>query len=119
MPLQKTSIVLTAAVVATVLLGCRHLGPPTPLQKLNDQQTRGYWVFQTSCRQCHNDREDKALQGPALMGIYQKKYLPSGAAATDERVQSTVLHGRNMMPAMGGSVNEKDMADLLAYLHTL
>lgn len=106
-------------VVASVLAGCRHLNPPVDLPKLNEQQMRGYWVYQANCRQCHSDRENKPLQGPALIGIYQKQYLPSGAAATDERVQATVMHGRNMMPALGGSVNDKDMADLLAYLHTL
>ncbi|WP_263410009.1 c-type cytochrome [Terriglobus tenax] len=119
MAIQKTSIPLAAAVVAAVLLGCRHLKPPVPLEKLNEQQTHGYWVFQSNCRQCHSDRESKALQGPSLLGVYQKQYLPSGAAATDERIQATILHGRNMMPAMGGNVSDKDMADLLVYLHTL
>jgi mono/diheme cytochrome c family protein len=34
-------------------------------------------------------------------------------------VTATVLHGRGMMPAMGGSLEEQDLSDLLAYLHTL
>ncbi len=49
----------------------------------------------------------------------KKPYLPSGAAATDERVTATILHGRGMMPAMGNTMDEQELDDLMAYLHTL
>ena len=54
-----------------------------------------------------------------MLGVFKKPYLPSGAAATNERVSATVLHGRNMMPAMGNVINQQELDDLLAYLHTL
>jgi len=54
-----------------------------------------------------------------LQGIFKKPYLPSGAAATDERVSATILHGRNMMPAQAEVIDTQDLNDLLAYLHTL
>jgi mono/diheme cytochrome c family protein len=30
-----------------------------------------------------------------------------------------ILHGRNMMPASENQLNDQQMQDLLAYLHTL
>jgi mono/diheme cytochrome c family protein len=85
---------------------------------LNAQQRRGYVVFQAHCGQCHHDREDGALHGPSLRGIYQKPYLHSGAPANDERVTATALHGHGLMPGQP-DMDLQDLDDLLAYLHTL
>jgi mono/diheme cytochrome c family protein len=54
-----------------------------------------------------------------MLGVFKKPSLPSGAPANDERVTATILHGHGLMPAMGDTVSEQDLADLLAYLHTL
>jgi mono/diheme cytochrome c family protein len=51
--------------------------------------------------------------------MFKKRYLPSGAPANDDRVQSTILHGRNVMPAFGNLLDDRQMQALLAYLHTL
>ncbi|MEG9438620.1 cytochrome c [Edaphobacter sp. HDX4] len=107
------------SLLACALAGCKSIPPPTPLDQLNPQQARGHEVYQAHCQICHNDRTDTPLAGPALRGIFKKQYLPSGAAATDERVSATILHGRNMMPAQGNVIDHQDLDDLLAYLHTL
>ncbi|RZU41494.1 c-type cytochrome [Edaphobacter modestus] len=106
-------------VLACTLAGCKSIPPPTPLQQLNPQQARGHGVYQAHCLVCHSDRTNTPLTGPALRGIFQKQYLDSGAAATDERVSATILHGRNMMPAQANVIDQQDLDDLLAYLHTL
>jgi mono/diheme cytochrome c family protein len=90
-----------------------------PLSDLNPQQTHGHAVFQARCAVCHYDRQTGALHGPSLLGLYKKPSLPSGAAATDERVTATIVHGRNLMPPMGNTMDEQDLNDLVAYLHTL
>ena len=54
-----------------------------------------------------------------MLGVFKKSSLPSGAAATDERVTATILHGRNNMPALGNQLDPADVDDILAYLHTL
>ena len=59
------------------------------------------------------------MHGPSLLGMYKKPYLPSGTPANDERVTNTIEHGRGLMPAMGSSLDEQELADLLGYLHTL
>ncbi len=89
------------------------------LSELNPQQARGHAVFQTRCAACHYDRETGSLHGPSMLGVFKKSSLPSGAAATDERVTATILHGRNLMPAIGNQLDNGDVDDLLAYLHTL
>jgi mono/diheme cytochrome c family protein len=105
--------------VVLAVSGCKTLPPPEPLESLNAQQTQGHAVFQARCAQCHYDRRSGSLHGPSLLGVFKTASLPSGAAATDERVMATMLHGRGLMPAMGNTMEEQDMADVLAYLHTL
>jgi mono/diheme cytochrome c family protein len=34
-------------------------------------------------------------------------------------VTATILHGHGLMPAVGNNMNQQDIDDLLAYLHTL
>lgn len=111
--------VLMSFGLAAGLAGCNHAVPPVPLAQLNPQQTRGHAVFATHCAACHYDRTTGALHGPALVGVFKKKSLPSGTPANDERVTAIVMHGRNLMPAMGNTMDPQDMDDLLAYLHTL
>jgi mono/diheme cytochrome c family protein len=101
------------------LVGCKSIAPPTPLADLNAQQMHGHGVYQAHCAQCHYDRKDAPLHGPALIGMFKKPYLTSGAPANDERVTATIVHGRNLMPAQGNTLDPQDLDDLLAYLHTL
>jgi mono/diheme cytochrome c family protein len=105
--------------LACVLAGCKSVPPPTPLSELNAQQLRGHDVFRARCGVCHYDRQSGGLQGPSLVGIFKKQYLPSGAPANDERVTAAILHGRGLMPAMGNTLDAQDLDDLVAYLHTL
>jgi mono/diheme cytochrome c family protein len=100
-------------------LGCHSLPPPTPIAELNPQQVAGHNVYRAQCSSCHYDRQSGALHGPSLLGIFKKPELSSGAAATDERVSATILHGRNNMPAIANQLAPGDLDDLLAYLHTL
>lgn len=114
--MKRVSLLL---IVMCALSGCKALPPPIPLEQLNAQQMNGHAVFQAQCARCHNDRRNDGLQGPSLRGLYKQPSLPSGAAATDERVIATIKLGRGMMPAMGNTMDQQEFDDLLAYLHTL
>ena len=105
--------------MAGVLAGCKSGAPPKPLDQLNAQEAHGHAVYQAHCVVCHSDRMDTKLKGPPMLGVFKKQYLPSGAPANDERVSATVLHGRNMMPAQGNVIDQQQLDDLLAYMHTL
>jgi mono/diheme cytochrome c family protein len=100
-------------------VGCRHYPPPVPLDQLNPQQASGHAIFKARCAQCHYERVDQPRNGPSLASVFHKPTLHSGAAATDERVTSTILNGHGLMPAMGNQVDEGEIHDLLAYLHTV
>jgi mono/diheme cytochrome c family protein len=102
-----------------VLAGCKSVPPPVPLSELSPQQSQGHAVFEARCGSCHYDRKDAALHGPPLIGVFKKPYLPSGAPANDERVTATIRNGHNLMPAMGDTIDQQDLENLLAYLHTL
>jgi mono/diheme cytochrome c family protein len=117
--MRRFAGVVFAVGVGMMVAGCRSVPPPMPLDQLNAQQMRGHAVFQAQCGQCHYDRRDAPLHGPSLLGVFKKPSLPSGAPANDERVTATILHGRNLMPAMGNRMDEQDVGDVLAYLHTL
>lgn len=59
------------------------------------------------------------MRGPGLLGLFRQPYLPSGVVANDQRVSNVILHGRDMMPALEGRIDDKQLEDLMAYLHTL
>lgn len=71
------------------------------------------------CAGCHYANSEKGLNGPGLEGLFRKPYLPSGGVANDSRVTAVIVRGRNMMPALGNTLSDQELADLLAYLHTL
>jgi mono/diheme cytochrome c family protein len=114
--MNRQPILLLAAAILT---GCHSTPPPTPVADLNPQQTRGHEIFEAHCAACHYDRQRGDLHGPSLLGLFKKPALPSGAAATDERVSATILHGRNNMPAQANMLAPGDLEDILAYLRTL
>ena len=106
-------------VMALAVAGCRHYPAAVPIEQLNAQQTAGHRTFNARCAQCHYERVDQPKQGPSLASIFHKPSLHSGAAATDERVTSTIINGHGLMPPMGNQVDEQQIQDLLAYLHTV
>jgi Cytochrome C oxidase, cbb3-type, subunit III len=83
-------------------------------------ETRGSIVYEKNCSQCH-DADDLPLlkQPPKLKELFRKKTLPSGAPATDEQVRNTILRGRATMPPLDRILNQKQIDDLLKYLHKL
>jgi mono/diheme cytochrome c family protein len=106
--------------VFTAIEGCGPPLPPSkPISQLTPQEARGYQVFQQSCARCHKAYSVHGLRGPGLQHLYKMKYLPSGAPANDDRVRDAILHGRGMMPSFDDKLDDQQLEDLLAYLHTL
>ena len=106
--------------MAAIALGCSPaLSPSKPLNELTPEEARGQQIFSSHCERCHYANSDAALRGPGLFGLFRRKYLHSGAPANDERVTAVIMHGRGIMPAFGNSIDEQQLQELLAYLHTL
>lgn len=117
---MKRAILLSLlALGAVACAGCKQLPPSKPLSELTPVEMQGHAVFQANCASCHYANRTQSLHGPGLQALFKKKYLPSGAPADDDRVMATILHGRNMMPAFGNTLDNREQQDLLAYLHTL
>jgi mono/diheme cytochrome c family protein len=87
---------------------------------LNPQQAAGRRIYDSECGRCHEPYSTRGKKGPGLKGMFQHKYLSlSGLPANDERVTDIIRLGRNEMPAYGQKLSPQEIADLLAYLHTL
>ncbi|HKT87800.1 MAG TPA: cytochrome c [Candidatus Sulfotelmatobacter sp.] len=87
---------------------------------LNPQQSAGRKIYDAECDRCHEPYSTRGKKGPGLKGMFKHKYLSlSGLPANDERVTDIIRLGRNEMPAFSQKLNQQDLEDLLAYLHTL
>lgn len=52
--------------------------------------------------------------------MFKKQYLPSsGMPANDEHVRRTIVAGRKSMPPFDKVLDDDQIDDVIAYLHTL
>jgi mono/diheme cytochrome c family protein len=87
---------------------------------LNPQQAAGRHIYDQYCDRCHAPYSSRGRQGPSMEGVFRRKYLEqSGLPANDDRVTDIVRYGRDKMPGFGQVLNQQQINDLLAYLHTL
>jgi len=119
--LRRIASILPLAVFFLLLTGC---GKDPEQQSdaelgLNAQQAHGRRIYKVHCAVCHAAYSTRGGKGPGLQGLYKRQYLPSGLIANDRFVEQSIVHGRNMMPALGNSLSQRDLEDLIAYLHTL
>jgi mono/diheme cytochrome c family protein len=79
---------------------------------------RGEEIYYMKCWICHNDYTIKAEKGaaPTLRGLYKKESLWNGDPVNDQTVTKQIKDGSSRMPGFGYTLNDKDMADLMAYL---
>lgn len=116
----RRPLLASIAAATLALAGCHSsMPPPTPLSQLTPRQMQGRQVFVQYCAGCHHADSTNNLHGPGLEGLFRRKYLPSGLPATDQHVISEIQYGRDMMPPFGNTLNNQQIQDLLAYLHTL
>ena len=96
-------------------------GPPPPPPKTastgaaDNGNYDGAQLYQQYCGACHNNGKS----APSLVGVFQRRELPSGTPANDARVREVILYGRSKMPSFGRTLSSEQVDDLLAYLHTL
>ena len=97
---------------AILLSGC---GP-----SLGQDARQGRVLFAMHCEACHEgEHPELHKQPPKLVGLFQKQTLPSGAPATDAEVRKTIIEGRGTMPAFDQRLSEKEVDDLIKYLHAM
>jgi len=87
---------------------------------LNPQQAAGRRVYDQHCDRCHEPYSTRGKNGPGLKGVFKKDYLPlSGLPANNDRVGEIVMYGRSKMPGFNQALDQQQVQDLLAYMHTL
>ena len=86
---------------------------------LTPQELHGQRLFVQTCRNCHWPDSDRPLSGPGLAAVFRKQFLPSGRPANDDIVRQTIISGRMNMPSYRDVFTDGQLADVLAYLHTL
>jgi mono/diheme cytochrome c family protein len=87
---------------------------------LNPQQAAGRRLYDNYCDRCHAPYSSRGRQGPPMKDLFKKPYMAmSGMPANDDRVTDIVRMGRNKMPGFAQEMNQQQISDLLAYLHTL
>lgn len=119
--LKSTLFALSAAVLLLSLPACDVERRKSDAELgLNAQQAAGRRIYDNYCDRCHAPYSSRGRQGPSMKNVFRKPYLPmSGMPANDDRVTDIIKMGRNKMPAYGQVLNQQQIADLLAYLHTL
>ena len=111
-------LVLAAGVaVLAAIAGCKSLPPSKPESEWTPEEARGAQVFHEACAKCHYPTSTRGLHGPGLQAITKIKAMPSGAPPTDERLTAVIVHGHGTMP--GTALDDPQLHDLLAYLHSL
>ncbi len=96
-------------------------GPPPAPQKApataaaDTGNYDGAQLYAQYCGACHNEGKS----APSLVGVFQRRELPSGTPANDPRVKQTIMMGRAMMPAFQGTLNEGQVNAIVQYLHTM
>ncbi len=87
---------------------------------LTPQQSAGRRLYDDYCDRCHEPYSSRSKKGPSLKGVFKQQYLSvSGLPANDERVGEIIKTGRAKMEGFGRVMTDQQVADLLAYLHTL
>ena len=108
---------IAGAAAIFAVAGCKSLPPSKPESEWTPEEARGAAVFHDACAKCHYPTSTHGLHGPGLQAITKVKAMPSGAPPTDERLTAVILHGHGTMP--GTALDDQQLHDLLAYLHSL
>jgi mono/diheme cytochrome c family protein len=87
---------------------------------LNAQQSEGRKLYDLYCDRCHEPYSSRGKKGPSMKGVFKQQYLPlSGLPANDAKVDDIIKYGRSKMEGFGRVMNDDQIKDLLAYMHTL
>ena len=115
------SLCLCVSVVGLLFIGCEAERRKSDAELgLNAQQARGRKLYDQYCDRCHEPYSSRGKNGPSMKGLFKRSYLEiSGLPANDERVAEITKFGRSKMPGFGQVMDQQQIDDLLAYLHTL
>ena len=116
----KLRLTVIIAISLGILAGCDAEPRKTDAELgLTPQQASGRRVYDARCAECHYAYSSRNLRGPSMHGLFKKQFMSSGIPANDDRVTDIIMMGRAKMPGFQQKIAQQQLADLLAYLHTL
>ncbi len=119
--LYPVSVVTTALILILATSACDVERRKSDAELgLNPQQAAGRKLYDNYCDRCHEPYSSRGKKGPSMKGVFKRPYLElSGLPANDDRVADIVKYGRSKMEGFGQVMNDQQIKDLLAYMHTL
>lgn len=113
-------LLFSVSLLIAALTGCDSEPRKTDAELgLTPQQAVGRRVYDAHCAECHFAYSSRNLRGPSMHALFKKQFMSSGIPANDDRVTDIILMGRAKMPGFQNKITQQQLADLLAYLHTL
>ena len=117
---SRLALITFITILLGILAGCDAEPRKTDAELgLTPQQAMGRRVYDARCAECHYAYSTRDLRGPSMHGLFKKQFMSSGIPANDDRVTDIILMGRSKMPGFQQKISPQQLADLLAYLHTL
>ena len=114
--LKLTSIFSLFAAPLLLISGCSQNGGAASA----NSGGHGRELYQLHCLDCHEGSNlNLRKQPPKLNGLFHAKTLPSGAPASDDEVRKTIVEGRGIMPAFDQRLSDKEIEELIKYLHAM
>jgi mono/diheme cytochrome c family protein len=84
----------------------------------NGGTSDGERVFQ-QCSGCHGVKASNNNVGPALKGLFKKRYLLNGKPATEQNIRLRIKNGGDGMPPFQQILSAKELDQVIAYLKRL
>jgi mono/diheme cytochrome c family protein len=114
--LKLTSASFVVAALSVLISGCSQGGGTASA----NSGSHGRELYQLHCLDCHEGNNlNLRKQPPKLNGLFHAKTLPSGAPLTDVEIRKTIIEGRGIMPAFDQRLSDKEIEELIKYLHTM
>jgi mono/diheme cytochrome c family protein len=108
-------IALALCVTATFTLAEDAKPAPKPTKTAPGSAKAGQETFNSICAQCHSIQPDQVKFGPSLYGELKKPHPKK----TDAEVHQIIKEGKGKMPPLGSKLSDQEIANVIAYLHTL
>jgi mono/diheme cytochrome c family protein len=75
-------------------------------------------MFQ-QCTGCHRAKASENKVGPSLQGLFKRRNLLNGRAATEQNIRLRIQNGGDGMPPFQQILSAKEIDQVIAYLRKL
>lgn len=122
--LKASSLVFAVSILAVAFAGAAAQNGKGNGNGGKGDAAKGKELFEANCALCHNADSTEEKVGPGLKGISKKgpDKLSDGTEHKNHSaavLRKQVVEGGGTMPPVGGTLSDKDVDDVIAYVLTL